>query len=53
MKLLDKIKIYLVFYILLLESADPKILVFIRNLTKLILKNKYKIKKIVDDNSKI
>ena len=53
MELSNKIKIYSIFYILLLESADPKILVFIWILIKLSQNNKYKIKEITEYNPKI
>ena len=45
LKLFKEIKIYPVFYILLLESVDPKISVQ-NKLPKLLSENKYKIKEI-------
>ena len=53
LKSLDRIKIYLVFYILLLESTDLKISIFIKKPPKLAQNNKYKVKKITEYNSKI
>ena len=53
LELLDKIKIYPVFYILLLESADPRILLVIRKLSKLTRDNEYKVEKIINYDSRI
>ena len=46
MDLPKEIKIYPIFYIFLLKSVNPEILIFIK-LSKLSLKNKYKIKKLL------
>ena len=53
LKLLDRIKIHPVFYISLLESADPRIPIFTKKLPKLRHSIKYKVEKIIKYNSKI
>ena len=49
LKLSVEIRIYPIFHILLLESANPNTLTQIK-LFKLLLENKYEIKKIVDND---
>ena len=49
LELSKEIRIYPVFYILLLESANPEILIQLR-LSKLSSENKYEIKKLVNYN---
>ena len=46
LKLLNWIKIYLMFYIKKLESINPEILVRTKELLKLLRYNEYKVKKI-------
>ena len=53
LKLSDRIKIYLVFYVSLLKSADPRTSVSIKKLSALVRNNKYKVKKITKYDSKI
>ena len=53
LELLNNIKIYPVFYILLLESADLTILIFIKKLVGFVQNDKYKIKKIISYNFEI
>ena len=53
LKLLNRIKIYPIFYILLLELVNLRILVFIKTLSEFIQHNKYKVKRIIDYNSRI
>ena len=52
LELLKDIKIYSVFYISLLESADLRILTFTKRLSELSQNNKYEIKIITDYNPK-
>ena len=52
LKLLNRMRIYLVFHVSLLKSADPRISVFIEILPKFIQNNKYKVKEIIGYNSK-
>ena len=47
LELFKEIRIYPIFHILLLESANPKTLIQLR-LSKLLLKNKYEIEKLID-----
>ena len=47
LNLLRKMKIYSVFYVLLLKSADLRILLVIKKSSQLVQNKKYKIKKIV------
>ena len=49
LKLLKKMRIYSIFYILFLESINFNILVH-NKLFEILLKNKYKVKKIKDYN---
>ena len=53
LKLLNKIEIYPIFYILLLESVDVIISIFIKKLLRFVQNNKYKIKKIIKYNLRI
>ena len=46
-------RIYLIFYISLLESADPETLIFITIIKNLTQKNEYEIERIIDYNYKI
>ena len=53
LELLDKIKIYSVFYILLLKLIDLRILITMKILLKFLYSNKYKIKQITGYNPRI
>ena len=52
LELLDGIKIYPVFHVLLLEFADPRILILIKILLGLVLGNKYEVERITGYDSK-
>ena len=53
MDLLREIKIYPLFYILLIEFTDSEILILIKELIGLSLNNMYKVEKIIGYNPKI
>ena len=51
LNLLKNIRIYSMFYIILLELASPNVLLVIRKLLEFAQNNKYKVEKIIDYNS--
>ena len=52
LELSKNLRIYPVFYILLLEFADPEIQIVIKKLLGLIYSNKYEVEKIIRYNPK-